>query len=33
MLVIGWAVKCGSTPDKPKENKNPYSVKPTDKGV
>lgn len=26
MLVIGWVSKCGSTADKPKENKNPYSV-------
>ena len=25
MLVIGWAGKCNSTPDPPKENKNPYS--------
>ena len=23
----GWAAKCGNTPDPPKENKNPYSVK------
>lgn len=27
MLVIGWANDCGNTPDKTKENKNPYSVK------
>lgn len=26
MLVIGWAARCGNTPDKPKENKNPYSA-------
>lgn len=26
MDVIGWASRCGDTPDKPKENKNPYSV-------
>lgn len=26
MKIIGWAGKCGSTPDMPKENKNPYSV-------
>lgn len=26
MLVIGWASRCGNTPDLPKENKNPYSV-------
>ena len=26
MLIIGWARKCGDTPDPPKENKNPYSV-------
>lgn len=25
-LVIGWANKCGNAPDKPKENKNPYSA-------
>ncbi|MBQ1977822.1 MAG: hypothetical protein II225_03655 [Ruminococcus sp.] len=25
MKVIVWARKCGDTPDKPKENKNPYS--------
>ncbi len=27
MLVMGWARKCGDTPDPPKENKNPYSSK------
>ena len=27
MKLIGWAGDCGSTPDPPKENKNPYSVK------
>ena len=26
MRLIGWAGKCGSTPDPPKENKNPYSA-------
>lgn len=26
MLFLGWAGRCGSTPDLPKENKNPYSV-------
>ena len=26
MSVIGWASRCGSTPDPPKENKNPYST-------
>lgn len=30
MMLIGkfyaWASRCGNTPDKPKENKNPYSV-------
>lgn len=26
MLIMGWARKCGDTPDPPKENKNPYSV-------
>lgn len=26
MLFIGWAGRCSSTPDPPKENKNPYSV-------
>jgi len=32
MGIIGWASDCGNTPDKPKENKNPYSVgaKPPD---
>lgn len=27
MSVIDWANQCGNTPDKPKENKNPYSAK------
>ncbi|MDD6203699.1 MAG: hypothetical protein PUC05_01705 [Firmicutes bacterium] len=27
MRVIGWAGECGSAPDPPKENKNPYSVR------
>ncbi len=26
MVFIGWAGKCGSARDLPKENKNPYSV-------
>ena len=26
MSLVGWASRCGSTPDRPKENKNPYSV-------
>lgn len=26
MLFVGFAAKCGNTPDPPKENKNPYSV-------
>ena len=26
MAFIGWAGKCGSVRDLPKENKNPYSV-------
>ena len=26
MLFIGWSGRCGSTPDTPKENKNPYSL-------
>lgn len=26
MRVVGWAARCGSTPDPPKENKNPYST-------
>lgn len=26
MYFIGWASRCSSTPDPPKENKNPYSV-------
>ena len=33
MRIIGWVAKCGSTPEKPKENKNPYSVKRIDKEV
>ena len=31
MRIVGWAADCSNIPDKPKENKNPYSVKPTDK--
>lgn len=27
MAFMGWAGACGSRPDPPKENKNPYSVK------
>lgn len=27
MLLLGWANKCGNSPDPPKENKNPYSLK------
>ena len=27
MLIIGWANRCGSEKDPPKENRNPYSVK------
>ena len=27
MWLVGWAVRCGSEKDPPKENKNPYSVK------
>jgi hypothetical protein len=30
MGVIGWATQCSDTPDPPKENKNPYSVKKTE---
>lgn len=26
MLFIGWAGRCGNSPDPPRENKNPYSV-------
>lgn len=26
MSVIGWAGRCGSTPDRQKANKNPYSA-------
>lgn len=26
MSFIGWASRCGSTLDRPKDNKNPYSV-------
>lgn len=29
MNIVGWAAECSSVPDKPKENKNPYSVKST----
>ena len=25
IFLIGWAGRCGSIPDPPKENKNPYS--------
>lgn len=25
-LLIGWSAGCAGTPDKPKENKNPYSA-------
>ena len=28
-VIFGWANRCGNTPDRPKENKNPYSVKKT----
>lgn len=27
MWIMGWAARCGSQKDPPKENKNPYSVK------
>lgn len=27
MWIMGWARDCANTPDPPKENKNPYSVK------
>ncbi len=27
MFIMGWAARCGSTPDPVKENKNPYSAK------
>ena len=27
MSIMGWAADCSNTPDPPKENKNPYSVK------
>ena len=27
MLFVGWASSAASTPDKPRENKNPYSAK------
>lgn len=30
MVFTGWAAKCANTPDVPKKNKNPYSVKTTD---
>ena len=26
VMLIGWAGRCGSEPDAPKENKNPYSA-------
>ena len=26
MSFMNWAARCGSEPEKPKENKNPYSV-------
>ena len=26
LLFAGWAARCGSTPEPPKESKNPYSV-------
>ena len=29
MDILGWASRCSNTPDKPKENKNPYSAKRT----
>ena len=29
MSIMGWATDCSNTPDPPKENKNPYSVKKT----
>jgi len=32
MEIISWAARCGNTPDAPRENKNPYSVKQTDGG-
>lgn len=27
MWIMGWAVRCGSEKDPPRENKNPYSAK------
>lgn len=30
MLFITFAVRCGNTPDEPRENKNPYSAKTSD---
>ena len=30
MLLIGWASRCGNTPDPVKPNKNPYSKSHTD---
>ena len=27
MSIMGWVSDCSNTPDPPKENKNPYSVK------
>lgn len=29
MKVMGWAADCSNTPDPPRENKNPYSVRNT----
>ena len=31
MWFVGWAAACGRIPDPPKENKNPYSAKATEK--
>lgn len=33
MLFVGWAGRCGSTPDPPKENKNPYSAGKNGRGI
>ncbi|MBO5797690.1 MAG: hypothetical protein J6R77_05020 [Clostridia bacterium] len=33
MWIMGWAARCGSEQDPPKENKNPYSVKSDSKEV
>ena len=30
MWIMGWATRCGSIPDPPKENRNPYSVRNED---